>query len=217
MPASCCRAACVLSLALLSTALGTASADERLTDVELNDTLALGEEIESRIDADLDGDGDADLAYVVSSPDARTLHVLMAKRVSVRQRYVPAGSLRLETVPREPSRLQIRKGVLTVTDASAGDTWIAATYRFRAADGPSMRLIGLDAVLSDDSLQRDGFAMSWNLLTGDAITHVLRVPEGVAVPAYARMHEQRIVHASPPVAMEDTPEAEMVMIDLGKR
>ena len=49
-----------------------------LTDQYLLDQLELGEEIEARADGDLNGDGDIDTVFGVSSPDERHLYVVLS-------------------------------------------------------------------------------------------------------------------------------------------
>ncbi len=189
----------------------------RISDAILNETIELGEEIESRGDGDLNGDGRIDTAYAVGSVDARAVHVLLSAHGGPTP-YRPAGVLRLDTAALGAAKLSIAKGVLKVEDLSGGTTAIAATYRFRAEPGGAkMRLIGLDATLYSRTFAHDGFEMSWNLLTGDIVTRELRLSAGGGDPRYDRLFEQRFKRPSKPVHMEDTPDPEMVMVDIRKK
>ena len=149
-----------------------------VTDAMLNDWLEPGEEIETRIDGDLNADGDSDTAYVVAGPDARKLRVLLSYRSEIDIGHGPAGELRLEPDRLGPAGLTIDKGVLTIRDLTGGTTALAATYRYRPAEtkeGPRMRLIGLDATVYSRTFAHDGDEMSWNAATGDTITSLLKV------------------------------------------
>ena len=98
----------------------------------MDDWLELGEEIETRADGDLNGDGDTDTVYVVASPDARMLRVMLSYRSEVDIGHEPGGELKLEPLPIGPAELTIAKGVLTIRDLNGGTTALSATYRYRA-------------------------------------------------------------------------------------
>lgn len=202
------------------------SQTSRLTDAQLNDSLELGQEIESRADGDLNGDGLIDTAYIAGSPDARTMTVLIAQRPGAKTPFRPVGNLKLEPSPLGPAAVSIAKGVLRVEDLTGGTTAISAIYRFRIDPaekrGPGkgqgrMRLIGLDATLYSRTYAHDGFEMSWNLLTSDIVTRDLRLNKGGGDAAYDKVFERRFKRPSKPLYMEDTPDPEMVMVDLRKR
>lgn len=205
--------ACVLALLLHG---DRARADEEapLPDAVLHETLALGEDIEARVDGDLDGDGRLDIAYAVRG-DARDVYVLLRRDGPDGQRYAPAGRLRLGPDPRVAVRLSIRRGLLVVRDSLGDSVTLDATFRYRVHEATRMRLIGLDATLDTAAIERDGFEISWNLLDGSLLTRVLRVPQGGGTPV--RMFEQTSTRPSAPVFMEDTPDPEMVMVELRGR
>ncbi|QNA82812.1 hypothetical protein G4G27_01380 [Sphingomonas sp. So64.6b] len=194
----------------------------RLTDAQLNDSLELGQEIESRVDGDLNGDGLIDTAYVAGSPDARTVTVLIAQRPGAKTPFRSIGDLKLEPSPLGPATVSIAKGVLKVEDLTGGGTAISAIYRFRIDPGQGkgqgrMRLIGLDATLYSRTYAHDGYEMSWNLLTSDIVTRDLRLNKGGGDAAYDKVFEHRSRRPSKPLYMEDTPDPEMIMVDLRKR
>ncbi|MBL0916919.1 MAG: two pore domain potassium channel family protein, partial [Sphingopyxis sp.] len=89
--------ALMTALLLGGTAHATPPPEPRppVSDETLRDGLETGDEIEARVDGDLNGDGDPDTAYVVASPDARTLYVVLSYRTEVDFGHDPAGSAKL--------------------------------------------------------------------------------------------------------------------------
>jgi hypothetical protein len=188
-----------------------------LTDAVLNKTLKSGEALQSRADGDLNGDGDPDTAYVVISDDMASIRLLFRTRLPGAG-YKLADEYRLEPSMLGPPSLSIANGVLKVDDLSGGTTAIAATYRYRYEPKRAMvRLIGLDATLYSRTYAHDGFEMSWNLLTGAMITRILKLNEGKGDAAYIPRFEQRFTRTRPPIAMKDTPDPEMIMVDVRKK
>ncbi len=187
-----------------------------ITDAMLNDWLEPGEEIETRADGDLNGDGDADTAYVVASPDARTLHVMLSYRSEVDIGHSPAGELKLAPDRLGPAELTIGKGVLTIRDLTGGTTALSATYRYRPAatrEGVRMRLIGLDSTVYSRTFAHDGDEMSWNVATGDTITSLLKVA-ATGDGGYDKLHTRKFRQPVRTLYMEDTPDAEEELIRL---
>jgi hypothetical protein len=188
-----------------------------VTDATLLEGLELGEEIENRVDGDLNGDGDIDTAFVVASPDARTLYVVLSYRGEVDIGHQPGGQLDLPADALGPAGLTINKGVLVVEDLSGGTTALSATYRYRADKaGPRMRLIGLDATVYSRTYAHDGSAMSWNLVTGDVETKLLKkVGEGEDA-SYDDAFVTRFKRPSKPVYINDTPDPEEQLVTFTK-
>ena len=187
-----------------------------ITDAMMNDWLELGEEIETRADGDLNGDGDADTVYVVASPDARTLRVMLSYRSDVDIGHESGGELKLEPDPLGAAGLTINKGVLTIRDLTGGTTALSATYRYRAvrtAERPRMRLIGLDATVYSRTYAHDGNEMSWNVATGDTITTQLKVATA-RDHAYDKLHTRKFRQPVRTIYMEDTPDAEEELVRL---
>lgn len=200
---------------------GLAQATDRpamppISDAALNDWLELGEEIETRIDGDLNGDGDNDTVYVVASPDARTLRVMLSYRSEVDIGHEPAGELKLEPYPLGAAGLTIEKGVLTIRDLSSGTTALSAIYRYRAVrtkERPRMRLIGLDSTIYSRTYAHDGDEMSWNVTTGDTITSLLKVAT-TGDRGYDKLHTRKFKQPVRTIYMEDTPDAEEELVRL---
>lgn len=186
-----------------------------VSDQILQDGLELGDEIETRVDGDLNGDGDPDTAYVVASPDARTLHVLLSYRTEVDLGHDPAGSVKLAADRLGPADLSISKGVLVVKDLTGGTTALASTYRFRAdkkQTPPRMRLIGLDTTLYSRTWAHDGSEMSWNLLTGDIVASELKLIGKGEDARYDKQFTRKAKRPVKAVYMEDTPDPEEELV-----
>lgn len=190
-----------------------------ITDQFLLDQLELGEEIEGRVDGDLNGDGDPDTVFVVSSPDERRLYVVMSYRGEVDIGHQPAGDFKLESDRLGPAELSIAKGVLTIRDLTGGTTALSATYRYRAVttkDGPRMRLIGLDATVYSRTWAHDGDEMSWNVATGDTITTLLKVKGTGEDRTYDKLYTRKFKRPVRTIYMEDTPGAEEELVGATK-
>jgi hypothetical protein len=188
-----------------------------ITDKMLNEGLELGEEIEVRVDGDLNGDGDIDTVYVVASPDTRTLNVVLSFRSEFDLGHQLAGSLKLEPDRMGPAELKINKGVLTIRDLTGGTTAMSATYRYRAdtaKDPPRMKLIGLDATVYSRTYAHDGNEMSWNVVTGDTITTLLKVTASGG--GYDKLYTRKFRRPARTIYMEDTPYPEEELVGVTK-
>lgn len=189
-----------------------------VSDAILNDGLEMGDEIEVRVDGDLNGDGDPDTAYVVASPDARTLHVMLSYRAEFDLGHEPAGTLSLAPDRLGSAGLSIDKGVLTIRDLTGGTTALSAIYRYRAdkaKDPPRMRLIGLDATVYSRTFAHDGDEMSWNVVTGDTITSLLKVATD-GDRSYDKLYTRKFKRPVRTIYMEDTPGAEEELVSVAK-
>ncbi len=163
-----------------------------------------GQELETRIDADFDGDGTQDIAYVTGSEEARNLYVTLAKGES---EYLP-----LEPFPLGPGDLSFAKGVLVFEDLTGGTTAYSTTRRYRYdPEAGRMRLIGFDTTLYSRTYAHDGFELSWNLVTGKLITRELHLNEKGGDAAYDPIVEKTTVRKSGKVWLFDTPDPETLM------
>jgi hypothetical protein len=164
--------------------------------------LRSGETLEARVDGDLDGDGTADTAWLTSSEDKRELVVHLTDGAT--------EALTLDTTPLGPGELSIDKGVLLFEDLTGGTTAIESKRRYRYDKNQiRMRLIGYDATLYSRTQQHDGFEVSWNLLTGNAIVRKLHLnTTGKGDEAYDHIYEKKVIKRSPPVWLWKTPAPE---------
>jgi hypothetical protein len=201
-------------LAALLPISGAAEATQRaevpvMSDEEIAATLEAGQEIETRVDGDLNGDGDVDTAWVVRGDDSRWLHVQFAARGEFDLYHEPAGSTELDAYPLGPAEMTISKGVLVVKDLTGGTTAISATYRLRGEKTqPKMRLIGLNATLYSRTYAHDGAEMSWNLLTGDVIATKMKLVGSGENASYDKSAVKRFKRPVNVVYLASMPSAE---------
>ena len=165
--------------------------------------VASGETLETRLDADINGDGTDDLAYIVNADAWRELRVVIAGRTGVE-------ALDLSIDPLGPGELKMAGDVLTFVDLTGGTTAYASTRRYRY-DGTNnrMRLIGLDVTLYSRTFAHNGYETSWNLLTGQGTARELRLTDGAPDDrAYDKVHEVNFRRRTRPVWLTDTPDPE---------
>lgn len=166
-----------------------------------------GEELEVELHADFNGDGHADVAYIVRGDDKRELRVATTFISEVEIGDNPAQVLALDPYPLGDATLTVKDSargkVLVFEDLTGGTTAVASTHRFRW-DGKigAMRLIGLDATLYSRTYAHDGEEASWNLLTGDLVTRTLRLDKE---RGYDKVGETKRKKPSPPLKLEDSP------------
>lgn len=136
--------------------------------------LPEGDELELRVDGDLNGDGVNDIAYLAHNADSRALTVMLSVKHELDVEY-RSEVLILDTSS-SPNVLTIEGNVLKLEELSAGTTVFVSTQRFRYdGRGERMRLIGMDAKVYSRTFAHDGFEASWNLLNGDATTRELKL------------------------------------------
>lgn len=203
-----------LVLAATLLAAGTAQAMQRpevpvMSDDAIAATLEAGQEVETRVDGDMNGDGDIDTAWIVRGNDKRFLHVQFAARGEFDLYHEPAGSAELDAFPLGPAEMTVSKGILIIKDLTGGTTAISATYRYRGErTKPRMALIGLDATLYSRTYAHDGAEMSWNLLTGDVIATKLKLVGSGENANYDKSAVKRFKRPVKTCYLEDTPDAE---------
>lgn len=165
----------------------------------LEPVLNPGEYLEARLNADIDGDGTADVAYVTRTDDQRNLQIAYAVNGA---EYLP-----LDITPLGSGSLTFAKGVLVFEDLTGGTSATASTrrYRFDKADN-RMRLIGLDATYYSRTYAHDGFELSWNLLDGKLVTRELRLNRKGGDAAYDPIIEKTLHRPSGKVWLIDTPD-----------
>jgi hypothetical protein len=180
--------------------------------------LPAGSSLETRLDADIDGDGIADVAFVGGTGDARWLVVRMGRNNGG---FGPASIDRRLDHPLGPATLSVKKRVLLVDDLTGGTTATATTYRYRFDPAAQrMRLIGLDAERYSRTNSHDSLKISWNLLTGEFETvRGLLGEDPNSDAAYRYTKPDRTIRRTDPVYMEDAPipddliDAEVVPVD----
>lgn len=200
-------------------AASTPPTPSAISDAEMRRLLAPGEEVETRVDGDLNGDGAIDTALVVAKDDDRTLRVFFAAHGGAHAKPVLAGQANLPVAPLGAADMSVRNGVLVIKDLTGGTTATSTTYRFRGETAePKLRLIGLDATFYSRNFAHDGAEMSWNLLTGDIITSQLKVSPDDSDRGYDKVGAKRARRPASTIYMEDTPdpEEELSLIMQGK-
>lgn len=175
-----------------------------------------GEELEVELHADFNGDGHADVAYVVRGDDKRELRVATTFVTEVEIGENPPQVLALDPYPLGPAQLSAKdsaKGqVLVLQDLTGGTTAVFSTHRFRwDTKLQAMRLIGLDATLYSRTFAHDGKEASWNLLTGDLVTRTLRLRKGSYDVAYDKIGERKRKKPSPPLKLEGSPSGDNLL------
>lgn len=180
-----------------------------IDDDAIKARLEKGEEVESRTDGDLNGDGQADTVLVGRGEETRTVKAMLLTKGEFDIDLIPVGMLKLDSYPLGAAEVSITKGVLKITDLVGGTTAVNTVYRYRLVPGPKprMRLIGLDATLYSRTYAHDGLEISWNLLTGDYITREMKLNKsGKGEAAYGQIIEKKSKKPSKPLYMETTPD-----------
>jgi hypothetical protein len=183
------------------------------SDRQIAANMAADERVEGRIDGDFNGDAAIDTAFITTSRNERTVHVMFAVGKTGGAGHAPAGSFKLPPDTLGPVELSVNKDVLVIKDLTGGTTALAATYRFRGEKAePRMRLIGLDVSSYSRNYAHDGSEMSWNLLTGDIITSQLKRAGNDEAAGYDKVGGKRMRRPIAVIHMDDTPDAEEELI-----
>jgi len=126
-----------------------------------------GWRLETQLDADFNGDFQADVAMVIRNDDERWLLVALGEGKGLQR----IGMGELDPYPLGDASLEEKKGVLLITDLTGGTTAIQSTYRYRYEQASNrMQLIGDDAELYSRTNQHGGVKVSTNRLTGVRLT-----------------------------------------------
>lgn len=194
-------------VAMLTAGLSAGSA------LAIEPVVGPGEGVEARVDGDLNGDGAADLAYVIGTDEWRELRVVLTRRSESGER--PAEALALELTGLGPGSLSIDGNVLKFDDLTGGTTAVSSTRRFRYDPlRKRMRLIGLDATFYSRTFAHDGFEASWNLINGDTVTRELRLNQGGDDAAYDRVRERRFKRRIRPQWLAEAPDPETMLEEM---
>jgi hypothetical protein len=197
-------ALCFLSLSAAATA---AFAAERILSPpmsaeEVANYIPDGARIETRLDADVNGDGMPDTIFVAASDDRRVLKVMMAYVDEFDTGHEPVGEVEMDVDPLGTASLSVKKGVLLVEDLTGGTTAIQSLYRYRfEAKAHRMRLIGDDVTLYSRTNAHDATEVSTNRLTGvQIIKHRVVGDDG-----YTERPAQKKAVPIKPIYMEQAP------------
>ncbi len=161
-----------------------------------------GAKIETRLDADVTGDGMADVVFIAANDEVRVLKVMAAYSDEFNNGHEPIGEAAMEPDPLGAASLGVKKGVLLVEDLTGGTTAIQSLYRYRFDPKlRRMRLIGDDVTLYSRTNAHDATAISTNRLTGAQIVTRSVVGED----GYTDRPPQKKTVPTAPVYMEDAP------------
>lgn len=173
-----------------------------MTAEQLAPYLPDGANIETRLDADLTGDGLRDLAVVAANDEVRVLKVMIGYADDTSMGFDPAGEMKMGGSPLGTASLSVKKGVLLVEDLDGGTTAIQSLYRFRFDPKQTkMRLIGDDVTLYSRTNAHDSTSISTNRLTGVQIVKRSVVGED----GYTDQPEQKKKVGTASIWMDDAP------------
>lgn len=165
------RALTALALVTLSSLALAKPPSQPIESGEIRSRLPASATIETRLDADITGDGLRDIVVVGRSEDERRLVVLVGYSTDTDMGYRPVGEMAMDISPLGSAELSLKAGVLIVEDLTGGTTAISSLYRFRY-DKPAdrMRLIGDDVTLYSRTYTHGSVGISTNRLTGVQVT-----------------------------------------------
>jgi hypothetical protein len=189
---------------------------EPVTDVILVDTYDCC--VETRLDADLNGDGLIDVAAVMrnEAAESRRLVVMLGYRAEFDMGHEPLGEMAMDPYPLGgAASLEVRNGVLIVEDLTGGTSAISSTYRFRWDAGERrLRLIGDDVTYYSRTNNHDSIEISTNRLTGLRLRKVGKLNENPAADddaAYFPQPEVRETVDTAPIWLEDAPAPDLTL------
>lgn len=170
-----------------------------------------GGEVETRLDADFNGDGHVDSAAVMRDEEheSRSLHVAIGYVDAGGMGHDPIDGMSLEPYALAPASLSMRRNVLIVEELTGGTTAISSTYRFRYdPEEHRMRLIGDDVTHYSRTNNHGSLEISTNRLTGQRIRQEMKLDDDPAPgddAAYLPMPEVRETVPTDPVYMAESP------------
>ena len=159
--------------------------------------------LETQLEADVNGDALADIAMVIRNDDERWLLVALGEGKGLKR----IGLGELHPHPLGDASLEVKKGVLLITDLTGGTTAIQSTYRYRyeAASG-RMQLIGDDAALYSRTNTHGGIEVSTNRLTGVRLTQENTIDEPGGERRYSK--QKRTTVPKEKLYLETAPQPE---------
>jgi hypothetical protein len=163
-----------------------------------------GARIETRLDADLNADGVADVVAVGSTDERRMIRVILGQITETDTGYAPIGEGVMDEFPLANATLSVRNNVLLVEDLTGGTTATQSLYRYRFDPGSDrMRLIGDDVTYYSRTNQHGSVSISTNRLTGRRlVTESKLAPEG-SIHALIPGKPRTLAVPRTPIYMED--------------
>lgn len=200
------------SAAAAAPAASPAPAESPLTPIT-DETLSsfYGGVVETRLDADFNGDGHVDSAAVMADEEheVRSLHVAIGYVDEGGMGHDPIDGMGLEPYALAPASLSMKGNVLIVEELTGGTTAIASTYRFRYdPEEHRMRLIGDDVSHYSRTNTHGSLEISTNRLTGQRIRQEMKLNEDPAPgddAAYLPQPEVRETVDRTPIYMAEAP------------
>jgi hypothetical protein len=197
-----------LSIFAVSALLATASAQAAAPVAGLERFLPIGAEVETRVDADLTGDGLVDAAAVAVKDDERLLVVVADSPGGL----VKIGQAEMDPSPLGSAELKVVREVLIVDDLTGGTTALSSTYRWRFDPTVrKMRLIGDDVSLYSRTYAHDGRDVSTNRLTGVQISTFQKLKGRGENASYVPSKPARKTVSRDPIYMGSAPTPERTM------
>lgn len=176
--------------------------------------LPAGAILDTRLDADINGDGFPDTAVMGGGERERRLVVVLAMRGG----HAPPQSARLPAPATSGADISVDAGMLVVLDASGDDIETRTAYRYRFEPGSRrMRLMSIEAARYSGADQERVLKLDWDLVSGGQ-----RLARGSIDASAADGDQYRYAapvhgqHPTEPVYMEDTPDPN-TLIDAAQR
>lgn len=177
------------------------------------------ETLESRLDADLDRDGETDTVFVAQGSRARSVRVMLAYRDDAGGGHRLAGRMALPNDPLVAADLGFADGELRIGDMTGADTAIQANYCFRFdRKARTFHLVGLDAARYSRRRLHDSVRMNWDPVHGPLTLSFGKPGNGPGSEEGYRYDDvRRRMRKAPALTMERTPTAEQALADAGVR
>jgi hypothetical protein len=191
-----------------------------MTDEQISELLEGDATLESRLDADLDGDGEIDTVFVAQDSRSRHAVAMLAYRDATGAGHRRIGMLRLDSPPLVRARMRMDGRVLAIEDLTgSGDTATQAAYRFRFdRKAGGLRLVGLDAARYSRKRRHDAVRLNWDPASGRQVLAYGTPSRSEGSEAgYHYGAPKRSTRKSPALSMDATPTADEALWRAGVR
>ena len=192
-----------------------------LTDGQLSELMEGDATLETRLDADLDADGETDTVFVAQGSRARSAVAMRADRDAEGEtRHRRVGALRLDSPPLVRAQLRMEGGVLVIEDLTgSGDTTTQAAYRFRFdRKTGTLRLVGLAAARYSRKRLHGSARLNWDPVSGhQALAYGTPSRVDGSESGYRYGPARRSVRKAPALAMDAAPTADEALWLAGVR